>query len=124
VLLLDVNIVLAAHRVEHPHHGLVRPWFEGLLDGDESFGVPTLVWASLLRIATHRRIFDVPSPREAVFAFLDATVAQPRHLAVAPGPRHLTILRRLCDEADVTVITLDRDFARFTSVLHRRPGGG
>ena len=54
---------------------------------------------------------------------------------------HLTILRRLCREADAsgdlvpdavlgaivvehggTVATLDRDFARFTSVRHLRPG--
>jgi len=143
MLILDVNVVLAAHRFEHPHHGLVRPWFDALVEGDERFGVPMSVWASFLRIATNHRVFDVPSPRAAVFGFIDATTAQPHHLAVAPGPRHLAILRRLCEEADAdgdlvpdavlgaiavehgaTVVTLDRDFARFTSVRHHRPGGG
>lgn len=141
MVILDVNIVLAAHRLEHSHHELVRPWFDALLVGDEDFGVPMFVWESCLRLATNRRIFDIPSPRAAVFAFIDATVAQHRYVTISPGSRHLTILRRLCEEADVTgdlvpdavlgaiavehaatVASLDRDFARFTSVRHLRPG--
>ena len=64
---------------------------------------------------------------------------QPRHLLIGPGPRHLTLLRELCDGADAAgdlvpdavlaavavehnceVVTLDRDFTRFTSVRHTR----
>jgi predicted nucleic acid-binding protein len=63
------------------------------------------------------------------------------YLSIAPGPRHLELLRRLCDEGDALgdliadaviaavaaehsaeLVTLDRDFARFGSVAHRRPG--
>jgi len=125
----------------HSHHDLVRPWFDALLAGDEDFGVPSFVWASHLRLATNRRVFEVSSPRPDVFAFIDAVVAQPRYLAVSSGPRHLSILRRLCDEGDATgdlipdavlgaiavehgatIATLDRDFARFASVRHVRPG--
>lgn len=143
MLVLDVNVVLAAHRADHPQHGAVRPWFDALVAGDEDFGVPDLVWGSFLRLATNRRIFEVPSPLADAFAFIDATAAQRRHLRLAGGPRHLSLVRRLCEEADATgdlvpdavlgavalehgatVATLDRDFARFTSVRHRRPGGG
>lgn len=100
------------------------------------------VWGSFLRLATNRRIFPVPSPRDAAFGFIDATVAQPNHLDVGPGPRHLALIRSLSEEADTTgdlvpdaviaaiaaehaaeVVTLDPDFARFTSVRHRRPEG-
>ncbi len=59
MLLLDVNIVLAAHRGDHPQHAEVRFWFDGLLAGDQQFTVPLLVWASFLRVATSRRIFEV-----------------------------------------------------------------
>jgi toxin-antitoxin system PIN domain toxin len=140
VLLLDVNVVLAAHRADHPEHRPVRSWFDGTLAGDEPFTVPSMVWTSFLRLATNRRIFAVPTPRPDAFAFVDATRAQPLHLAVDPGPRHLTLVRRLCDEADAAgdlvpdavigaiavehgceLVTLDRDFARFQSVRHRRP---
>lgn len=140
MFLLDVNVVLAAHREDHPHHALVRGWFDAVLAGDEPFAVPVLVWASFLRVATNRRIFAVPTPRAEAFAFVDATRAHPLHLSLAPGPRHLLVLRRLCEEADALgdlipdaviaavaaehgceVVTLDRDFARFSSVPHRRP---
>lgn len=139
MFLLDVNVVLAAHRGDHPHHNTVRPWFDQLLAGDDPFTVPILVWASFLRLATNRRIFEVPSPRAEAFAFINATCAQPHHMLTGPGPRHVTLLRELCDEADASgdlvpdaviaavaaehgcdVVTLDRDFARFTSVRHIR----
>ncbi len=100
MFLLDVNVVLAAHRRDHPDHEIVRAWFDQLLAGDEPFTVPVLVWASFLRLATNRRIFEVPSPREDAFAFVEATAAQPHHLLTGPGPRHLALLRELCDEAD------------------------
>jgi len=140
VLLLDVNVVLAAHRADHPHHAPVRAWFDAMLAGEERFTVPAFVWGSFLRLATNRRIFEVPTPRPDAFAFVEATCAQPLHLPVGPGPRHLALLRELCNEADALgdlvadaaiaavaaehgceIVTLDRDFARFTSVRHRRP---
>ncbi|WP_407689570.1 type II toxin-antitoxin system VapC family toxin [Mycobacterium sp. HUMS_1102779] len=143
MLLLDVNVLLAAHRGDHPQHESVRPWFDRLLAGDDQFTVPNVVWASFLRLATNRRIFEIPTPRDEAFAFIDAIVAQPHHLPTGPGPRHLALLRRACEEADASgdlipdavlaavaaehhcdVVTLDRDFARFGSVRALRPGAG
>lgn len=140
--LLDVNVVLAAHRGDHPQHRPVRAWFDAAIAGDEPFAVPDTVWASFLRLATNRRIFEVPTPRADAFAFIEATCAQPRHLRLIPGPRHLALLRHLCEEADAAgdlvpdavigavaveydceLVTLDRDFARFPSVRHFRPPG-
>jgi toxin-antitoxin system PIN domain toxin len=140
VLLLDVNVVLAVQRADHPHHGSTREWFDAMLAGEERFTVPAVVWGSFLRLTTNRRIFEVPSPRAEAFAFVEATCAQPLHLSVGPGPRHLALLRALCEEADALgdliadatiaaiaaehnceVVTLDRDFARFQSVRYSRP---
>lgn len=142
MLLFDVNVVLASHRADHPDHGPVHAWFEAVLDGEEPFTVPLTVWGSFLRLTTNRRIFMIPTPRADAFAFVDATRAQPLHVEIGPGPRHLAVLRRLCEEADVSgdlvpdavigaiavefgceVVTLDHDFARFPSVRHRRPVG-
>ncbi len=139
MLLLDVNVVLAAHRDDHPHHEAVRPWFDAMLAGNDAFTVPVVVWTAFLRLATNRRVFEVPTPRAAAFAFVDATSRQPHHLETAPGARHLVLVRRLCDEADAMgdlvpdavvgalalehgceVVTLDRDFARFPSVRQQR----
>jgi uncharacterized protein len=111
-----------------------------MLAGPERFAVPAFVWTSFLRLTTNRRVFEVPTPREDAFAFIEATCAHPLHLAIGPGPRHLALLRSLCEEGDALgdlvvdaaiaavamehgceVVTLDRDFARFESVRHRRP---
>lgn len=140
MFLLDVNVVLAAHRGDHPHHSTVRPWVEAILARGEAFAVPHVVASAFLRIATSRRIFPVPTPLEAAFGFLDELVAQPGYLAAEPGPRHRALLRDLCVQYDATgdlipdaviaaiavehagtVATLDRDFSRFTSVRHVRP---
>lgn len=141
LVLLDVNVVLAAHRADHSHHALVRPWFDRTVADPDGFCVPHLVWASFLRLATNRRIFPVPTPLAAAFAFVDATRTHPHHLALEPGTRHLSLLRQLCEEAEATgdlvpdavlgavalehgcvVATLDRDFARFAAVRRLRPG--
>lgn len=143
MLLLDVNVVLAVHRADHPAHANTRSWFESMIAASERFSVPALIWGSFLRLATNRRIFEVPTPRADAFDFIDAVRAQPAHLDVGPGPRHLELLRQVCDEADAdgdlvpdaviaalalehgcTVVTLDRDFARFSSVEHLRPTTG
>jgi toxin-antitoxin system PIN domain toxin len=140
VLVLDVNVVLAAHRADHPHHAALRRWLEGVVGGTEPFSVPMVVWASFLRLATNRRAFAVPTPLAEAFAFVEAVCAQPRHLLLGPGPRHLELLQRLCEEADATgdlvpdgviaaialehgcaVASLDRDFARFKSIDHVVP---
>lgn len=135
--LLDVNVVVAAHRDDHPHHKVVRRWFDDIVADDEPFTVPVVVWSSFLRLVTNRRVFKLPTPLAEAFAFVELTCAQPAYLSTGPGPRHLSLLRRQCEEADAqgdlvpdavlaalavehacTVATLDRDFARFTSVPH------
>lgn len=135
--LLDVNVVVAAHRDDHPHHDVVRRWFDDVVANDEPFTVPVVVWASFLRLVTNRRVFKLPTPLDEAFTFIELTCAQPAHLSTGPGPRHLLLLRKQCEEAAAhgdlvpdavlaaiaaehacTIATLDRDFARFPSVSH------
>ncbi len=141
MLVLDVNVVIATYRADHGHHTSTRRWFDALVAGPEMFSVPNVVWASFLRLVTNRSAFPVPTPRDEAFAYVDAVRAHPSHCALEPGPFHLELLRRLCDEADArgdlvpdaviaaialehgcVVASLDRDFARFSSIDHVIPG--
>lgn len=141
MILLDVNVVLAAHRGDHPHHDVVRPWFDELLDGDETFGVPDAVWASFVRITTNRRIFEVPTPVDDAFEFLRAVRSHPNHVPMVAGEEHLTHFENLCRRYDAagdlaadayvaanameqgcSVASLDRDFARFEEIEWVLPG--
>jgi toxin-antitoxin system PIN domain toxin len=140
VILPDVNVLLAAHRDDHPHHSSVAPWFLALTSGSERFVVPGFVWASFLRIATNRRIFTVPTPLDDAFAFVHAVSAQPNHLDVTVEPSHLETFEEMCRTGDATgdlvndaylaaiaidlgatLVSLDRDFARFASLDWHRP---
>ena len=140
MIVLDVNVLLAAHRDDHPYHAAVRPWFDTLLAGDEAFCVTTSVAASFIRLATHRRVFAEPTTLADAFGFLRAVLRQPHHLAAGPGDAHLELFERLCVEGDAsgdlaadaylaaiavehaaTLVSLDRDFARFRGLRWRRP---
>ncbi len=140
--LLDVNVVLAAHRDDHPDFGIARPWLDELLAAQAPFTLVDLVAGSFLRIATNRRIFSIPTPVDAAFTYVNALRAQPSHVALAPGAQHLAILERLCRAADASgdlvtdaqlaaiaveqaceLVSFDRDFARFDDLTWLHPGG-
>jgi uncharacterized protein len=135
--LLDVNVVVAGFREDHPRHREVRTWLDDLWAAEGQFAVPAGVWASLLRLVTHRRIFPVTSTLDETFAFIEAVCAEPGYLPLAPGARHIALLRELSDDAAASgdlvpdavlaavatehgcvIVTLDRDFARFRTVEH------
>lgn len=80
--ILDVNIVLPAHRQNHPDHESARPWLNRLWSRGDQFTVPWLVWWSFLRLATNRRIFAVPTPFDEAARFIEAVRAQPGHISV------------------------------------------
>ena len=143
MILLDVNVLLAAHREDHPHHPTVRPWLDGMVAGDENFSVPDSVWVSFIRISTNRRIFGVPTPLDEAFAFLNALRAQPGYLAIGPAAGSLKLFERVCKgseavgdlapdaylavlamEQGATLVSLDRDFARFPELRWRLPAAG
>lgn len=141
MILLDVNVVLAAYRADHTHHGLVRPWFDELTASDESFTVPDVVWVGFVRLATSRRVWEVPSTLGEAFGFVRSVQEQPGYIGrEAPDPR-ARLFEEMCISADASgdlvpdaylaslavehdceLVSLDRDFARFASLRWRRPG--
>lgn len=138
MLLFDANVVLAAHRGDHPHHHVATAELSAAVSGRVEFTVPLGVWLSVIGLATDRRVFPEPSTLDEVFAFAGAVLAQPGHVAYAPGPDHLDSLRAMCatsaatghlvpdaslaaqaQELGAEVVTFDRDFLRFDMVRSR-----
>jgi toxin-antitoxin system PIN domain toxin len=138
--LLDVNVVLAAHRDDHPDFPVARTWLQQTLAAGSLFAVVDLVAGAFLRIATNRRIFSIPTPVEDAFAYLKALRAQPNHIMLAPGAQHLALLEQLCRSAEASgdlvadaqlaaialehaaeLVSFDRDFARFEELAWERP---
>jgi toxin-antitoxin system PIN domain toxin len=138
--LLDVNVILAAHRDDHPDFDIARSWLDGTLAAGTPYALIDSVAGAFLRIATNRRIFSIPTPLGDAFAYLKALRAQPGHVMLTPGPRHLDLLERMCAGAEASgdlvadaqlatialehaceLVSFDRDFARFTEVKWSRP---
>jgi uncharacterized protein len=138
--LLDVNVVLAAHRSDHPDYSVASKWLSGLIASGERFGVPWLVLWSFLRLATNRRIFPVPTPMDDALAFITALRSQAQHVPVDAGLGHLDVLTKVCTDGQASgdlvpdaalaalamehggeVVSFDRDFARFPGLRWSSP---
>jgi toxin-antitoxin system PIN domain toxin len=140
VVLPDVNVLVYAHRKDTAHHDAARRWVEGILRSDRAYGMSELVVASFLRVVTHPRVFNPPSPLEAALAFADEVTTPAHAVRVTPGPRHWDIFVRLCRGANVKGnlvadaylaalavesgcewVSTDGDYARFPDLVWIRP---
>ena len=67
----DVNILVYAHRQDSPHHGTCIHWLETLINSDEAFAMSELILSGFLRIVTHPKVFDPPSPLQDALSFIE-----------------------------------------------------
>ena len=140
MILPDVNVLLYAFRADTPQHAASRAWLNSVVDGNAAYGMCPQVLASLVRIATHPRIYARPDHLETALAFCKLLLEQPHCQIVQPGPRHWEIYCDLCRQANATGslmqdawfaalamesgcewITNDRDYAKFPGLRWRTP---
>ncbi len=136
----DVNVLVTAFRQDAPQHQTVRRWLDELIDSPASFGLSDLVLSGFLRIVTHPRVFQPPTPIDKALEFAIALRSQPNCVPVSPGERHWQIFTHLCQQAQAKGnlipdaffaalaiesgsewITSDRDFSRFDGLSWRSP---
>lgn len=141
--LVDVNILIYAHRPEYDRHEAFRDWLLELVRGDGAYGMSDVAVSGFVRIVTHHRIHAVPSPLADALDFARRLLAQPQCVRVTPGPAHWKIFDRLCRTVDAAGnlitdayyaalaiesgsewITADRGFGRFPGLRWRHPLDG
>jgi toxin-antitoxin system PIN domain toxin len=139
VILVDVNILLYTHREDADRHAEYRDWIEKTLAG-EGIAVSGLVLSGFIRIATHPRVFDPPSPLDVVIEFAQTIRRHNNVTLVEPGARHWDLFHKLLQdgncrgnlvpdaylaalaiETGCELATTDRDFARFPGLRWRHP---
>jgi hypothetical protein len=139
LILPYVNVLLYAFRDDSLDHPRYRAWLDGVVNGDEAYGMLPQVLCSVARIATHPRVYASPSRFEEAIAFARVLLEQPHCTVVQPGTRHLSIFEDLCRKAAASGnlvqdawfaaiaiesgcewITTDGDFARFPGLRWRR----
>jgi hypothetical protein len=138
--LVDVNVLVYAHRLDTPRHEDYAAWLHALLAGQEPYGISDLVLSGFLRVVTNPKVFKQPTPIETALGFTAVIRAQPNCVPIEPGRRYWDIFAGLCRSAGVKGnlvpdayfaalalesgsewITTDRDFSRFPGLRWRHP---
>ena len=116
MIAVDTNILVYANREESALHAAALRALRNLAEGDEAWAIPVFCVGEFLRVISHDRLFDPPTP------MLD--------------DRYLRLLRSLLEESSTrgnlvfdaqiaavclehgatTLLTEDRDFARFRNL--------
>lgn len=136
----DVNVLVYAHRTDVPHHEAVRGWLDAARAGPEPLGIPHRVASGFVRVVTHPKVFQEPTPLADALAFVDGLLASPAVLTIGPGERHWSLCSELASAVDATGnhvadaalaaiavehgatwITCDRGFARFPGLRWVHP---
>jgi len=143
MLLIDVNVLIYAHRTNADRHEEYREWLEAILEGNAAFAVSELVLAGFIRIVTYAKVFDPPSTFAQAIAFIDEIRGSANYVILAPGNRHWDIFIDLCRKGNARgnlvmdayhaalaiehgcdLISADRGFARWPNLKWRHPLDG
>ena len=136
----DVNMLVYSYDEAAPEHKAARLWWEGLLDGTETVGMPWVVTTGFVRVITNPRSARLPLSPVAAADCVQDWLSRAHITAINPGPNHLSLFRSnlaashrganlvpdahiaaLAVEYDAEVHSADRDFGRFPGVRWHNP---
>ena len=141
MIIPDVNLLVYAHNDKALNHHAALFWWEGLLNGSESIGLPWAVSTGFVRVITNPAVVEPFSPLEAV-DYVQHWMEHPLITPIEPGPNHMTYFRRnieavgvgrnLVPDAHIAALAMeygaevhsnDADFGRFPGLRWRNPLG-
>lgn len=93
--IMDVNILVYAHREDIEHHTQTLKWLELIINSNTDFGYSELVLSGFLRLVTHPRIFQTPSTLEDALIFVEQIKNQSNAVLITPKDRHWIIFKDL-----------------------------
>ncbi len=140
MFLLDVNVLVYAHREDTLGHLAYREWLESVINGNAAYGYSELVLSGFLRVVTHPRVFEMPSALSSAVRFVNQIRDAPHAVCLAPGPMHWKIFLQCIEQIDAkgndipdayhaalamewncVWVTTDKGFKRFKGLKVRHP---
>jgi len=140
MFLMDVNVLVYAHREDAANHLAYRQWLESVVNGPASFGYSELVLSGFLRVVTHPKVFEIPSTLSSALRFTEQIRCLPNAVCLAPGSMHWKIFvgcleqikargndipdayhAALAMEWSCEWVTADKGFKRFKGLKLRHP---
>lgn len=136
----DVNLLVYAYHEDDPNHEAARRWWEGLINGVETVGVPWSVSIGFVRLMSSPRVLVSPMSPSAATVHVESWFQYDHINPINPGSGHLAYFRRSLDaaggganlvpdahiaalalERQVTVHSNDSDFSRFPGLQWHNP---
>ncbi len=136
----DVNLLVFAHDNNSPHHKAAQTWWESLVNGTETVGLPWLVIVGFIRLITNPRVVTPPATPAQAVGYVQDWLACEHIVLINPGPAHLALLRQNLDavgaggnlvpDAHIAALAMeyaaeahtgDADFGRFPGLRWRNP---
>ena len=140
MIVVDANLLIYSYDAESADHKKSIVWFEGVLSGSESVGLPWPCIGAFLRVVTNRRLAGIGVSLDAALGAVEGWLEAPNVQVLVPGERHWSLFRRmviegqapgtLVSDAEIAALTIeyggvlhtaDRDFARFPGLRWVNP---
>ena len=135
MIIPDLNLVLYAHVSSDPRHGAARQWWDGLLAGSETVGIPLAVSVGFVRLATSPVVVSPPMTSAVAIGLVQGWFGRPHFIRLDSGPDHFTHMARCLEAAgrasklvtdahlaalaldhDAEIHSADRDFSLFPNI--------
>jgi toxin-antitoxin system PIN domain toxin len=136
VIAVDTNVLIYAHRRESNRHATALAQITRIAEGEAPWGLPVFCLAEFVRVVTHLRVFDPPTPLRGALDFLTQLVESPSVRLLLPTINFTSTFQDMCLSAGVRgnlafdaqiaavcrehgidrLLTADRDFARFKNL--------
>jgi len=140
---VDTNVLVYAEIRTSLYHETARELLTGLAERPVRWAIPWPCVYEFLRVVTHPRVFHPPVPQEVALRDLQRILDSPSLVMLQETPGHASIMARILKESGATgnlihdahiaalclehgvteIVTGDRDFARFPSLVVRNPFG-
>lgn len=139
-MLMDVNVLVYAHREDVKDHVAYRDWLESVLNSNTAYGFSELVLSGFVRVVTHPKIFEQPSPLAVAIMFAEQVRVAQQAICLVPGKQHWKLFLQCMEnisargndvpdayhaalalEWDCDWMTTDKGFRRFKGLRVRHP---
>ena len=140
MILMDVNVLVYAHREDAKDHSAYRDWLESVVNANTAYGFSELVLSGFIRVVTHPKVFETPSSLDMAIAFVQQIRSSEHAVRLAPGGNHWNLFLQcmqsiaaqgndipdayhaaLAREWDCDWVTTDKGFRRFKGLRVRHP---
>lgn len=141
MIALDTNLLVYAHRVDHPFHAAAAQAVRQLAEGKAPWAIPWPCLHEFYSTVTKPRVFSPPSTSDEALRQIDIWLESPTLHLLSETPAHWPQLRTLLGKGkvqgalvhDARIAALcmthgvrelwsaDRDFSRFPALRTRNP---